>query len=293
MTDMQTNRIELISPKDAEKMLATMGTNRPVSENKVLEYAIAMDTGSWALNGETIKFDVSGRLFDGQHRLKACILAGKSFRSYVVRGVTDQHAFSTVDVGKNRTHGDIFGIAGFSNSSLVASVGLIVYLHTNDRIGWAGLVGSTRRPKGLSDTIASKLKRMPGGVSVVQKEELLAFAEPIAERLTTAARYAERWKQSRVMARPIVGGAYYLFREKSFEDAERFFKDLDEGAGLAKTDPVYHLRERLLRNAVDDAKLTRWMIIGLTFKAWNKRREGEAVRSFRVQDGEEFPRKLK
>jgi hypothetical protein len=278
--------IELIKPVDAEKMLSTMVKNRPVSEAKVLEYAIAIDTGKWTVNGETIKFDSDGRLFDGQHRLRACVLAEKAIRTYVARGIEDERAFATVDVGKNRTHSDIFGISGFGNPNLVSSVAMIVYLQKHGRIGWNGIIGMSRRPTGASDAIATKLRRLPSAHQTVQKDELLRFAEKIVEELASAARFAERWKQSRLLPRPMVGGTFYLFRERSFTDATQFFTDLDEGVGLARTDAVYHLRERLIDNASSNAKLSRWMVLGLMFKAWNKRRGGESVRYLRVQDGE-------
>jgi hypothetical protein len=287
--DMQTQqKIETITPRVAESMLANMVKNRPVSEAKVLEYAIAID--EWALNGETIKFDKAGRLFDGQHRLRACILAGKDFTTCVVRGIEDDHAFATVDVGKNRSHGDVFSIAGFANPKDAAAVANIVYLFKKGKLDWRGPTES-RTSRG-SSPISAKLKKMPHASAVVNKEDLLEFAESVSEGLASATRFAQTSKASKLISAPLIGGGYYLFREKSFNDAEAFFADLGEGVGLTKTDAVYWLRERLIDNKSSDAKLNRWTIIGLMFKAWNKRRAKEPVKQLRVQDGEEFPRKL-
>lgn len=285
--------VEKITPQDAERMLATMVKNRPVSDSKVLEYALSIDDGRWSVNGETIKINKDGQLFDGQHRLRACILAGKPFMSYVARGVDDEHAFATVDVGKTRSHGDIFGIAGFSNSNLVSSIAILVYAHEKRLLNWSGLTGLGRQSKAnTSPAIISKIKRMPQRSSTITKEDLLSFSESISEGLATAARFAERWKAIRLLPRPLTGGVYYLFRQRSLEDAERFFTDIAEGVGLTKTDPVYHLRERLIENSGNQAKLNRFTIVGLMFKAWNKRRAGEPVRQLRISDAEEFPRKL-
>jgi hypothetical protein len=287
---MHQQQVENITPKTAEAMLSNMVKNRPVSEAKVLEYAIAIDEGKWSLNGETLKFDKTGRLFDGQHRLRACVLAGKPFRTCVVRGIEDDHAFATVDVGKNRSHGDVFSIAGFSNSKEAAAVATIVYLHKHGKLDWKGPIES-RSSRGASP-IAAKLKKMPNASAVVGKEDLLEFAEKIGEGLSSAVRFAQTSKASKLISQPLIGGAYYLFREKSFNDAEAFFADLGEGVGLTKTDPVYWLREKLIDNKSSDAKMNRWTILGLMLKAWNKRRAAEPVRVLRVQDGEEFPRKL-
>lgn len=287
-----TAKVETITPAEAKKMLGTMRKNRPLSDGKVIEYAVAMDRGEWEMNAETIKFDDQGRLFDGQHRLQACVLADKPFRSLVARGVTGENAFATVDVGKNRTHGDVFGIAGFSNPSLVASVAMIVMLFTRGKLSWNGPtnIGRTERPSNSS--LASKIKRMPGRGADVPKEELLKFAEPLTDGLMSAARFAETWKQPRLLPRALAGGGYYLFRDKSFDNAEQFFRDIDEGVNLLKTDAVYHLRERLISNSQSDAKLNRWTVLGLMVKAWNKRRAGETLRFLRVQEGEDFPRKV-
>jgi hypothetical protein len=284
--------IELITPKVAKEMLATMRSNRPISDAKVLEYALKIEAGEWVLNGETIKFDADGKLFDGQHRLHAGVLADKPFRSLVVRGIADPNAFATVDVGKNRSHSDVFGIAGFSNPSLIASITMILYLHEKKKLSWNGPAGLGRYDRPANSKITAKIKRMPQRAGEVPKEELLAFAEPLEEGLASAARYAERWKAARLMTRPLVGAGYYLFRDKSFNDAEQFFADLQDGTGLQRQDAVYHLRERLIANSSADAKLSRWYVLGLMFKCWNKRRASEPVRYLKVQDGEEFPKKL-
>lgn len=287
---MHEQQVESITPAKAESMLANMVKNRPVSEAKVLEYAIAIDEGKWSLNGETLKFDKQGRLFDGQHRLRACVLAGKTFRTCVVRGIEDEHAFATVDVGKNRSHGDVFSIAGFSNSKDAAAVATIIYLHKAGKIDWRGPI-ETRASRGTSP-ISAKLKKMPNASAIVQKEDLLEFAEKIAEGLSGAVRFAQQSKANKLLSQPLIGGAYYLFREKSFNDAESFFESLGEGVGLAKTDPVYWLRERLIDNKSSAAKINRWTLLGFMFKVWNKRRAGEPLRYLKVGDGEDFPRKL-
>ena len=283
--------IELISPPDAEKMLGTMATNRTVSESKMWEYAFIMDKGGWVLNGETIKFDQFGRLFDGQHRLRACIAAGKPFRSYVVRGIDDPRAFATVDVGKNRTAGDVFHIAGFASGNEVAAAAALVYLFKQEKLDWRGL----RRGKKENNKLEKKMAiGSPKYIAPVSKDALLEFAGGIADGLASAVRSVKQIgiQKNRMMGAGLAAGLYYLFREKSFDDAERFFKDLKDGANLTTHDPVYHLREHLILNRSELKRLSRWAIIGYSLKCWNKRRSGEQMRYLRVVDGEAYPRKL-
>jgi hypothetical protein len=41
---------EKITPEIAKRMLAKMVNNRTLSENKVIDYAVAMDKDDWSLN---------------------------------------------------------------------------------------------------------------------------------------------------------------------------------------------------------------------------------------------------
>lgn len=289
---MHTLQVESITPKRAEEALSTMVSNRAVSDAKVLEYALAMDSGLWSLNGETIKFDHDGRLFDGQHRMRACVLAGKSFRSYVARGIDDKRAFATVDVGKNRSHADVLNIAGFSNTSLLSSIAIAVYLFERGLISWSGVTGERARRSDLPASISAKMKVLPNSAGLVPKDVLLRFTEKHKDDLVEAARFADKWRAPKVAQKPLVGACYYLFRPRSFEEATQFFRDLAEGAGLSRTDPVYHLRERLIENNMAKARLSRWYIFGLVLKAWNKRRANDPMRQLKVGDNEEFPKKV-
>jgi hypothetical protein len=280
--------LETITPGMASKWLQTMVNNRTLSQSKAIEYAIAIDDENWIINGETIKFDKEGRLFDGQHRLQACVLAGKSFKSYVAYGIQDEQAFSTVDVGKNRSHGDVFSIAGYPSCNLASGAALLIYQYKHDQFGPGG--STNRRHTKGSKTFLKKLDRLPVKGGTVTKEELLSFAAPFKERLIAAVRFAENVKARKMLSSGMVAGCYFLFCEKSEEDAKRFFLDLCEGVGLSGSDPVYWLRERLLANMAAPNKLQRGAILMLIFKAWNKRRAGEKTKSLKLLDSEEFPK---
>lgn len=280
--------LETITPAMSEKWLQTMVNNRTPSQSKEIEYAIAMDEGKWVVNGETIKFDDKGRMFDGQHRCRACVTAGKPFKSYVAYGISDEDAFSTVDVGKNRSHGDVFSIAGYPRCNLASGAALLIYQYKNDQFGPGG--STNRRYSKGAKAILKKLDRLPVMNAIVTKEELLNFASPFKERLIAAVRFAENVKARKLLSSGMVAGCYFLFSEKSEEDAKRFFIDLFEGVGLSGSDPVYWLRERLLSNLAAPHKLQRGAILMLVFKAWNKRRAGEKTKTLKLVEGEEFPK---
>lgn len=279
--------LETITPSMASKWLQSMVNNRTLSQSKAIEYAIAIDGGLWIINGETIKFDAEGRLFDGQHRLQGCVLADKPFKSYVAYGISDRDAFATVDVGKNRSHGDVFSIAGYPSCNLASGAALLIYQYKNKQFGPGG--STNRRYTKGSKAMLKKLDRLPVKGSTVTKEELLNFASPFKERLIAAVRFAENVKARKMLSSGMVAGCYFLFCEKSEDDATRFFVDLCEGVGLSGSDPVYWLRERLMSNMAAPNKLQRGAILTLVLKAWNKRRAGDKTKTLKLVEGEEFP----
>lgn len=276
-----------VTPAMAERWLKTMVANRPLSESKTVEYGVAMEQGKWVLNGETVKFDGEGRLFDGQHRLQGCVLAGVPFDTHVIRGIEDPNAFATVDTGKVRSTADVFGIAGWTNNKIAAGATMLIAAYTDKRLNWTGITG--RFNKGGASELSAKLKR---GASMVaySREELMTFASRVENELAQAVRFANASKASRVMPSATVAALYFLFRQKSASDAEVFFTSLGEGTALKASDPVYVLREKLMKAKRSDAKLTRWAIAGFAIKAWNKRREGGPAQVLRYADGEAFPR---
>lgn len=285
--------VEQITPKEAEKMLATMVTNRGLSEAKIFDYAIAMDEGKWALNGETLKFDQFGRLFDGQHRLRACILAEKPFRTYVARGIEDERAFATVDVGKIRTAGDIFHIAGFAGANEVAAAALLVYLFKHGQLDWRGpRGGAVKRAARPNNTIGKKMGAMPHRTAHVQKDVLLEYSGKIGDGLMSVVRAVKQIGVRKIIPNGMAAGLYYLFREKSFDDAEKYFYDMTKGTGLSSRDAVYHPREHLIMDRSELKHMNRWTVVGLAIKCWNKRRASEEIKHLRTATDEKFPKKI-
>jgi hypothetical protein len=98
---------ETITPTKAKKILAeTNVDNRSMRRTVVERYARDMANGNWRLTSDPIKFDADGRLIDGQHRLQACVEAGKSFKTAVAYGV-EVIAKEAMDTGLRRTFADV------------------------------------------------------------------------------------------------------------------------------------------------------------------------------------------
>lgn len=293
-------QLESINPAKAKEYLATMVSNRTLISNRVIELALEMEAKRWVINGETIKFDDKGNLIDGQHRLQACILSEMPFITYVVRGLNDDRAFATIDVGRNRTHGDILSIAGVGDPNRVAGAGTILFYYKNGRLKalpGPELMdrGHARRMLKRADAMIHKKFSRTGRSGTIQipKEELLAFLQPMMPKLLTSISLMDKLKMSKVMTNTTALALHAIFSEIDPVDANSFMRDLGSGENLSKSDPVYVLREKLLdvRHKSDKGfRLSRWAVVLLCFKAWNDRRAGAKVKYYRVMENEKFPR---
>lgn len=93
-----------ITPEMASEILEmkTEFRNRKIRERTVNNYAKDMETNSWPITGDTIKFDRDGNLIDGQHRLSAIVKSGKTQKMLVVYGL-DKSILTAIDIGLKRS----------------------------------------------------------------------------------------------------------------------------------------------------------------------------------------------
>lgn len=75
----------------------------------------------------------------------------------------------------------------------------------------------------------------------------------------------------------MAGAFHFLFAEKDQDQADKFFETLASGVGLNVGDPIYTLRERLIRERGADRKVSRLTIMAFTIKAWNAFRGGKQL----------------
>lgn len=121
-SNIKTERMT-IDPKTARIFLMANRGNRTLSENHVLWLARQITQGHWdAENGETIKFDPSGELIDGQHRLQAVVFSDIAIEVDVAFGVPKKSQ-ATIDTNRSRSIGDQLHINGEKyGSNLSAAV---------------------------------------------------------------------------------------------------------------------------------------------------------------------------
>jgi hypothetical protein len=112
-----------ITPELAKEILEICNRdNRPLKKDHVKRLTSSLKNNEWMLNGEAIAFSRSGRLLDGQHRLTACINSGKSFKTLVIKGIEEDDAFGTIDIGKPRTVTDLMNLQGLPKAPLFSAI---------------------------------------------------------------------------------------------------------------------------------------------------------------------------
>ena len=164
---------EKITPKQAQKYLEdNVENNRPVSDRHVAVLARDMKSGNWVQNGETIKFNGTGALLDGQHRLWACTEAGVPFTTAVARGVP---SLDDVDRGRPRTMSHILAMRQVKNAVKVSVALRTIWRWENTNWRSAQIVPSTRESLELLDAypiieeitqVGARIRKIEGSTEI-------------------------------------------------------------------------------------------------------------------------------
>jgi DNA-binding transcriptional regulator YiaG len=270
--------VETIDPAKAKEYLRT-NTNqqRTLSTSRIAHFADEMKAGRWQLNGESLIFDSDGRLIDGQHRLVACIRADCSFTTVVVRNVAPE-SFQSIDTAGVRSRRDVLSISGEKyRTQLAAGLRLLWEWERGRPFPHGGAHGDA-----LSNTqVLDYLEKHP------RMRECAAFAasRKALNRLLPASRKA----LNRLLPASLTTVLAYVFSGKDATMCKVFFDAVESGANLHVHSPTRLLRERLVANRGNKAKLPSEHIAALTIKAWNAERANREMRVLKFMDGEEFP----
>ncbi|KEP72895.1 hypothetical protein HR12_39315, partial [Microbacterium sp. SUBG005] len=104
-----------------------------MKKSRINGYVRDIQSDNWVLTGEAIKFDVNGRLIDGQNRCHAIVAAGIGAWVLVVRGISEE-ALVVLDSGSARNTGDMLIVTGLAEKADAKDVGAISRLY----VAWKG-----------------------------------------------------------------------------------------------------------------------------------------------------------
>jgi hypothetical protein len=122
--------IRKISPEIAKNMLLLNPNNRRLSKSHVDFLTKEMINNNWIFDGQPIRFNHSGGLLDGQHRLNA-IINSKTTQEFLIVSDIRNDAFKVMDTGRARTAGDVLHIHGGTHSMVLASAIRFILNHKN------------------------------------------------------------------------------------------------------------------------------------------------------------------
>ncbi len=260
-----TSAVETVTPAMAKEWLAANGRNRHMRSRLAADYARDMkEPGRWALNGEPIKFGISGRLLDGQHRLEAIIIADKPIDTLVVRGIADD-AQDTMDSGAKRTAADALGLAGIPNSISVAA--------------------ATRRALIWERSGYTEVSTSGRGVT---HREIIEYLQENPDIQDAASHVAALGKAVPV-SRAVLAFAYWACARADADHAHLFFDSLASGAQLGRHDPILALRNKLQSFNTSEARAPIPLIVAYIFKAWNLSRDGRSIQVLKFMSSESYP----
>ena len=261
-----TYELRCVTPSQAEKWLKNNTWNRRLERRRVDRLVRELKAGNWRLNGDAIRFYDDGTIADGQHRLTAVFESGVSIDSLIVRHLP-REVMPTIDRGRTRQTTDVLKMAGYQNTERMA--GAIPYI-----VGF------------LYYDDPMKSGTVPYSLHVFSDQamfDLIAEHPEIVEAANEMSLYP---KAQRLFTPSTATALYFMFSSVNRKEANRFFADLDTGLGLTADDPVYRLRERIIRDRGDQNKRGKnvyrsWM--RLAGAAWNMRRRGKSCKCLQLK----------
>lgn len=200
--------------------------NRNVKKSRINGYVRDIQSHNWVLTGEAIKFDLDGRLIDGQNRCHAIVTAGQGAWVLVVRGIS-QEALIVLDSGSARNAGDMLVITGLADKADAKDVGAIARLH----VAWSA--GDVKHA-------GSHI----GGSAQLTKTEL-AEAVMNIPNIEFAARHARGMYRYLRLPVSALGVAFLEFSAIDMDDTAEFFNRIRDGIQNGPGDPFLTLSRRV------------------------------------------------
>lgn len=251
---MRQTFIVLVTPAMAARWMTLNQGNRKPSRAKVRRFADVIRQGKWTENGETVKFSTSGRLLDGQSRLRAIIEANTPATLEIRFGISDA-AQRTMDAGETRRATHALEMLGYQNAHVLSPALRFVFQMEGGGIRKGG---STSGRQSVMENLA---------VPALIKRH---------EALTKSVEWAIAQGQTLRKLLPFSEAAFfhYVFAGAGVELRDSFFAGLVpqkfarlSGKNLKDDSPMGLLRNRLVANV--GGKISASARVKITVKAWN------------------------
>ena len=250
--------VEVITPEIAAAFLekAKGFRNRKIKDYAVNKLVRRYVGGHFKANGESIIFDQSDVLLDGQHRLLACVRSGVTIESVVVRGVS-RSAFETIDtsVGGSRHVTDWLSVKGYSSTNTLASVVGLIMRYENRK---------------LSRTLCS------GETPSWEDVEKYLIAHPTIPDVALEASSKE-YRGDKTISPRFVGFAIYILDLTGSDPTtvRDFVSSLCAGVNLSEGSPILAVRRMFVSARLKHVNVPESDSVRAIITAWNAWSQGE------------------
>lgn len=256
--------LKTITPDEAKAMLEKNIGNRPCNQATVRLYTNLMLEGKWGLTPDAIAFDVTGRLMNGQHRLKAVILSNTT-QKFLVTSQMPLESFAYTDYGRRRQAGDVLSVGAQVKA----------YNQTASIVRTYIFIKKNRVQNGNRDSAPTNAEILD-----IYQENKNIFDRAVQIALKC-------YRKLNFLGTKEIGGIYsYLVIEKQYEPTyvAVFFEELFFNTQNNPT--ITLLRDRLIRDKMSKARLRYSVKLSLIAKTWNAYIAGRTLKCLKYVDEE-------
>lgn len=241
-----------LTPDMASKLLERNTHNRSISGSRVEQYMTDMKAGNWAFNGEAIKIAADGQILDGQHRLWAIVEGETAIQTLLITGLANQ-AQETMDQGRPRSLGDVLKLRGEPQFTTLAATTKLVAFYMRDGVPFQ----AAYKP----------------GITVHEALRTLERNPEIRDSVEKAYDLRKPWLPVSALA-----ALHFLFATVDQEDADDFVFKLTRGEQLVAADPIWVLRERLIKAHGSRLEAIEPRVkLAFVIRTWNAYRRNEQI----------------
>src|SRR5690349_6156522 len=257
----QTSGLYTITPEMAVKWLERISNPRTIPIGVIDSYARDMKAGDWHVNGETIKWDTDNHCFDGENRLRACVVAGVPFQSWVVVGLPPQ-ARKSVDLGARRQLAQVLRRNGERYGTQLAGVATLVWRWERGREAFV--------EKGLRPTFFELEHLIDNNPGIKTSTELVHGSYGKAARMSHSS--------------TVPAMVHYYGSKNHGDEATRFLEQVHSGKNIEPGDPAYALREKLIKLGRQQNRFIQRDTLSLWIPAWNAHAQVKPLKRFSPLD---------
>jgi hypothetical protein len=259
-------RFVVVTPELAETLLTHFNSsNRPITKSNVANLVKEMTNDKWLVNGESITFNETGDMTNGQHRLVSLIKANVTLLLLTITGLKGE-TFATIDGGRKRATSDVLAHAGVVSAKNTSSLCKFIYGFKQ---------GKYCAHRNTSD-------RTLNNTSILNYYNDLNETE-VHNCVNFGQTYSK--KANGMLTPTVLGGMYYIFNEIDKEKSYEFLSKLCTGDNLSNGSPIFALRNRLLKAAFDKTYyLPPDLLIKNIAYCWEKYVNGETVKNIKLPE---------